>query len=138
MSFYLKLLIFGLVVAVTLLLLRCFPNSAISRVAFSWNGPVPNDKETLSHYMLRWALYAFKYGAIILIIMCAGVYVGQMIMPNISENSYFQVIFLFGLPLLLGMTILGGMSCLCKSAWYRLRKSNCKFCEENQEFTQNT
>jgi|GEM_PF-6289700 len=136
MTFYAKLLIFWIVVVVAIKLLRRFPDSAMSRFAFNWNGPVPNENETLSHYMLRWALYAFKHGLIIFILIFGGIFVGQRINPNIFENQYFQMFFLFGLPLLLGMAVLGGIGCVFKSAWYKFKKSSCKFSTEKQDFTQ--
>lgn len=136
MPFYAKLLIFWFAVAVIGYLLRRFPDSAISKLALSWHGPVPNDMEALSGYMLRWAFFAFKHGVVILIILLGGIYFGEKLDPNIFEKTYFQVFFLFGLPLLLGMAILGALGCVCKSVWYRYTKGNCKFSYKNQEFTE--
>ena len=109
MPFIVKLLIFWIIVAVVVFLLKRFPNSQISQIAFSWHGPVPNDKETLSHYMLRWAFYAFKLAIILILLIVAGVYLGDKINPNIFENTYFQLCFLFGFPILCGMAVLGGV-----------------------------
>jgi hypothetical protein len=75
---------------------------------------------------------------VILAILISGVYLADWIKPNIREHSYFQVIFFFGLPLLFGMTIIGGLGCLCKSAWLNLKKPTFKFCEENAEFEPDT
>jgi hypothetical protein len=134
MSFYAKLLIFLIIVEGTIYLLRRFPDSAVSIFAFSWYGPVPNNKETLSHYMLRWALFAFKYGIIILILLLGGIFIGQETNPIIFENQYFQIFFLFAFPLLLGMAVLGGIGCLFKSVWYKFRRSDYIFSEESQNF----
>jgi magnesium-transporting ATPase (P-type) len=137
MPFYVKLIIFWLVIFAIGYLLRRFPDSTISRIAFSWHGPSPKDKETLGHYMMRWGLFAFKHGAIIAIIFIVGIYIGEAINPDIYENTYFQVVFLFGLPILLAMAILGGVGCLIKSAWYSLRRADLIFSNEKQEFIEN-
>lgn len=140
MSFYVKLAIFWVVVVVGVRLLRKFPNSTVSQAAFSWNGPFPYEKESLSHYKLRWALYSFKYSLVILVLLITGVYLCDWLNPTIREHSYFQVIFLFGLPLLFGMTVVGGLGCLCKSAWHKLINPSAKYCEtaENKDFEQDT
>ncbi len=134
MPFTLKLLIFLLVVLAIGYLLRCFPNSAISKIAFSWHGPKPEDQETLGHYMMRWALYAFKQGAVVFIVIVCGIYIGKEINQNIFENTYFQLFFFFGFPFLVGMAVLGGIGCLAKSAWFTFRKADFRFSAEEQEF----
>jgi len=84
--------------------------------------------------MLRWGLYAFRWALIIAILMFSGIYAGQQMFSDILENEYFQGIFLFSLPFLLAMVILGGIGCLIKSAWNTRKRTRRMFCLEKQQF----
>ena len=87
--------------------------------------------------MFRWSFYAIRHGLIIFTILLCGIYFGPKYDPNIYENTYFMLFFLFALPLLLGMALLGGIGCMVKALWYRKRKPHMQFDEEIFDFKDN-
>jgi prolipoprotein diacylglyceryltransferase len=82
--------------------------------------------------MFRWFLFSLICSVFISIILAAGLYYVIVINEGAFEYTYFQIIFLFGLPLLLGMAILGAIGCLLKSAWYKWRKPDIIFKTDKQ------
>lgn len=108
MSFYAKLAVFWVAVFVTLWLLSRFPNSRISRLAFSWYGPKPSPGELKSRFLARWCTYALGWLAQILFVFACG-YVASLWFPAIAENMLFLAVWSFALPLLGGTALLGAM-----------------------------
>jgi len=54
-----KILYFWLTVWGLLFLLKIFPSSAASQLAFTWFGPTPRPDETWARFQFRWAGYSF-------------------------------------------------------------------------------
>lgn len=53
---------------VALLVLWRHPRSSVSRIAFTWIGPLPQVGETWAHFQLRWCAYSLSW----LMHLCAG------------------------------------------------------------------
>ena len=122
-----KIAIFGAVIAAILFILRRHPNSAVYSLAFRHRGPAPNEGELLSHYMMRWAGFAFKYGLIFIFLWASVSYLGIEISQDVLENPYFQGVIFMGIPLFIGMSVLGGLGCLVKSIYFRFFKPNFRY-----------
>jgi hypothetical protein len=97
---------FYALVSMVLILLRAYPNSLTSRAAFTWFGPAPSEGEVQSHYLFRWCKYALGWFAQLLAVELAGVYCLE-VFSQLGESMLYQGVFLFGLPLL-GMVALVG------------------------------
>jgi hypothetical protein len=91
--------IFYACVATALFLLRLFPRSALSRLAFTWLGPVPGPGEYKSHHLWRWAAYAFAWFCQLLAVQLAALYFSQS-HQSIVEKPVFQALFWFSIPML--------------------------------------
>jgi hypothetical protein len=114
MSFYAKLAAFWVVVYAALWLLSRFPNSRVSRIAFSWHGPIPYRGEYKSHYFGRWCIYALTWFAQILFIFSCGYFVSSLF-PHFANATLFLVVWAFALPLLGGTALLGAVLAACAS-----------------------
>jgi hypothetical protein len=93
------------VIAAVLFLLRLFPTSSLSRLAFTWLGPAPKPLEYKSHYFWRWALYGFVWFC-----QLAAVDLAVMQLLKLSpqlENSLVLQGFFFGFAML-SFVALGG------------------------------
>jgi hypothetical protein len=108
MSFYVKLSIFWALVYSAIWLLSRFPNSRISRIAFSWHGPIPTFGELKSHYLFRQCLYALGWLAQVLFLFACG-YFAAWIHPPLADIVAFQALWAFALPLFGGMAFLGAL-----------------------------
>jgi hypothetical protein len=111
MSFYAKLAIFWVGLYLAIYLLARFPNSRISRLAFSWHGPVPSPGERKSHLMFRWAGYALSWLAQITFVFALG-YVATWWRPSLADEMWFLALWAFALPIFGGMAFLGALMAL--------------------------
>jgi hypothetical protein len=91
--------IFYACIAAVLFLLRLFPRSALSRLAFAWLGPAPRPGEYKSHYLWRWAGYAFAWFCQLLTVQLAAFYFSQS-HQSLVETFLFQALFWFSIPML--------------------------------------
>ena len=91
--------IFYACIAAALFLLRLFPRSALSRLAFTWLGPVPRSREYKSHYLWRWTGYAFAWFCQLLAVQLAAVYFSQS-HQSFAGTFLFQALFWFSIPML--------------------------------------
>lgn len=91
--------VFYACIAGALFLLRLFPQSALSRLAFTWLGPVPRPGEYKSHYLWRWAGYAFAWFCQLLAVQLAAFYFSQS-HQSLVETFLFQALFWFSIPML--------------------------------------
>ena len=106
MSFNEKLALFYIVIRITLWLLARYPQTRISKLAFSYYGPIPTAGEYKSHYYLRWAGYAIGWFSQILLILAIGVLVdAQFSLSTRYETSF--LVFLFASTILGGIALLG-------------------------------
>jgi hypothetical protein len=108
MSFYVKLSVFCTLVYSAIWLFSRFPNSHISRIAFSWHGPIPKFGELKSHYLLRWCLYALGWLAQVAFLFACG-YFAVWVHPPLAETVPFLVFWAFALPLFGGIALLGAL-----------------------------
>ncbi len=76
-------------------------------------GPVPRHNESESSYLIRWSLFALRWGILFFLLIFAASYFLPQRMVN--ENMLLMGIFFFALPLLLGMCVLGGLYTLALS-----------------------
>ncbi len=65
-----KILYFWLAVWGILFLLKLFPGSAASQLAFTWFGPTPRPDEKWARFQLRWAGYSFWWLTQIAVVLC--------------------------------------------------------------------
>lgn len=106
MSFYLKLGLFWIAAVIALRLLARFPDSQLSRLAYTWYGPVPFVGELRSGYLWRWCRCALIWLTQILVLILCGL-VALRFNPKLIEFGIFHATFLFALPILAGMALLG-------------------------------
>jgi hypothetical protein len=112
MPFYAKLAIFWVGLYLAIYLLGRFPNSLISRLAFSWHGPVPVPGERKSHFLFRQAGYAVNWLAQIAFLFALG-YVATWWRPSLGEETWFLALWAFALPIFGGMALLGAILAVC-------------------------
>lgn len=108
MPFFAKLAIFWVGLYLAIYVLARFPNSRISRLAFSWHGPAPIPGERKSHLMFRLASYALGWLAQITFLFALG-YVATLWRPSLAEETWFLALWAFTLPLLGGVALLGAI-----------------------------
>ena len=111
MSFFAKLAIFFALLLGLLWLLHRFPDSAVSRAAFAWRGPTPENGERLARFLARRALFALKWFGQILLVFCI-LWLVVLVLPGIGESSLF-LLFWFALPLLGGTMLLASAIYAC-------------------------
>jgi hypothetical protein len=108
MSFYLKLGLFFLAMVLVLRLLARFPRSRLSRLAHSWYGPVPTVGELRSQYLWRWCRQALVWLVQVALVVGCGIAALELY-PKAIDSALFHAAFLFALPLLAGMALLGAI-----------------------------
>ena len=113
MSMELRIFVFFVALRALLWLLHRNPQSIVSRVAFSWFGPLPIDQEPFARFQLRWAIYSFGWLCQIAIAIAALLIVATYF-PAQFEQTWFRV-FLFALPLGFGMATLATVGFLFKA-----------------------
>ena len=119
MSFYAKLAGFWVIVYAEVWLLARFPNSRVSRLAFSWQGPISVAGERKSEYLFRWAVCALGWLAQIAFVFAVG-YLIAWWRPWIQDEWWFLAIWAFALPLLGGIAILGALGATLRALWAKL------------------
>lgn len=92
METFLKILAFLVVELIVLGGLYMFPRSSVSRMAFSWHGPFPENNETYAHYRVRRALWVGTLLCQLVIILFAGAWVIRS-HPSMS-GGFFEHIFM--------------------------------------------
>ena len=96
-------------------LLSLFPRSAISRIAFSWFGPVPREGESWARYQLRWAFYSLDWlGQIVLLLLL--LYGTVYLFPTIEQNQIFLMFAAFALPIGAVMALSAALTFFIKAA----------------------
>jgi hypothetical protein len=132
MTFASKMLIFWIAVIGIGIFFRFFPHSKITRFFQTWYGPTPKENELKSRFLLRWSWYAIKWflaiGLVFIICLFSGFYFSK----DPFEYMYFSLFFAFGLPMLMGIVLLGGVLCFIKAFFLKGLKKDKIF-----EFTQN-
>ena len=120
-----QILVFYAAIAVVVFLLRVFANTFVSRVAFSWMGPRPNDGENWATYQWRWATYSFDWliQVVVLFVLVNG---ALILFPQTQE---FQVLWAlqFGLALGLAMALLAFVAFVAKAIKARFLGPNPKY-----------
>ena len=108
MSFYLKLGLFLVATFLVLRLLARFPHSRLSQLAYSWYGPAPTTGELRSEYLWRWCRQSLLWLAQVVLVFACGV-IALEFYPRAIESTAFLAVFLFALPLLAGMALVGAL-----------------------------
>ena len=104
-----KIAVFWLCVYLAVWVLRRRPNSAISRLAFSWQGPFPIDGELKSSYYRRKAAFALGW---LMQILAAAAILALIVMyasPKSDSISLAIMVIAFALTIGLGMAVLGAL-----------------------------
>lgn len=114
-----KAVIFGLALFAVIWLLRLFPQSTLSRFAFSWFGPLPSDGESWAKYQLRWAIYSFDWFAQISVLLAA-LYGAPFVWPSVMDYQIYSVFATFALPIGAATALCAVLIFLAKAAKARL------------------
>jgi hypothetical protein len=110
-----RIVFFGAALLAAIWVLSLFPRSTVTRIAFSWIGPVPLEGETWAKYQLRWAFYALDWlGQIVFLF--AVLYGAAYFYPSIEEHQAFLVFATFALPIAGGMALVATLAFLLKAA----------------------
>ena len=118
MPFTVKLIVFWLVLLTALWLLRRFPESRISRLAFSWHGPTPIAGELKSAFLVRQSLHMLVWATQVLAVFC-GVWLLAAYLHNGDSPTMFVVLWI-ALPLLGATFLLAAILHACsalKAKW---------------------
>ncbi len=135
-AFYIKLVILGAVVWVVGFLAKQFPDSLFTRIIYSWHGPAPKDNEAQSRYLFSWAVYSLKWLLFfVMAVFLAMTIADRFFHDHYKDNFYFQMIFMFGIPLLSMMAFVGGLGCLVKGLSLKLLKKDLRFDVALNDFT---
>lgn len=108
MPFEAKLLLFGAGMVAALWWAARYPDSLVSRIAFTWHGPFPQHGETKSHFYRRQCVFALGWLVQFMVVWALG-YICAWYWPGITESVWFLVVFAFALPLAIGMALLGAL-----------------------------
>ena len=110
-----QIVLFYLALFAGIWLLSLFPRSTVTRMAFSWFGPIPKEGESFARYQLRWAFYSFDWlGQIFCLLLLF--YLASYFYPGIEQNQAFLVFAAFALPIGGGMALLAAVTFLIKAA----------------------
>lgn len=99
---------------VALWLLRKRPNSWLSRLAFSWNGPFPEVGEKRSHFRLRQSVFALSWLLQIMLVAALLVLLVWFYEPLRSAEA-FQIVCSFALTIGAAMASLSAAYCYLAS-----------------------
>lgn len=108
-----SILAFWTVIAVLLIALRRWPDTAIARAAFTWFGPIPLKGESWAKFQFRWAAYSFSWWCQFCFALTVLWFLSRYI-PRIESSAWFQIFF-FALPLGAGMALLALINFLVKA-----------------------
>ena len=100
-----KIAVFWVCVYVARWLLRRHPNSAISKLAFSWHGPFPAEGELKSSYYRRKAMFALGWLVQIAALLALVMYT----MPRSKSIETPMMLAMFALTIGFGMAALGAL-----------------------------
>jgi len=133
--FTIKLLIFALSILAIRFVSRVYPNSLFTRITFTWYGPTPQADETRSHYLFSLGVYALKWFLFIgLSLFMVMTVTDRYFHGQYKENVFFQMLFMFGLPLLSMMALFGSVGCFVKGLYLKLLKKDSYFDSELNDF----
>lgn len=104
-----KIIIIFALIFFVLYLIKRYPQHKLAIFTFQHIGLVPRQNESESSYLVRWSIFALKWGILFFSLIFGASYLGPRYTPRINENMLFMGIFFFAMPLLLGMCILGGL-----------------------------
>lgn len=103
-----RIAIFSVALFALLWYLRRHPQSIAARIACAWHGPYPVSGERKSSYYRRVAVFAAGWVVQFTVPALCGL-AWVRFEPSAAGSMAFQLVFLFALPLGLGMAVLGGM-----------------------------
>jgi hypothetical protein len=103
-----KIAVFYAVLWLVLWLLRRSPESLVSKIAFSWNGPFPNVGEKRSQFLRRQALYATSWLVQILMV-AAMLMIMVTLLPSLKSSEVFQLVSAFALTIGAGMALVSAI-----------------------------
>ena len=104
-----------------LLFTHRFPKSRLSLLLGWWFGPYPRPSERQSRYLFRLSGFVLVIVLGLNGLMLAGAYLFGGWLKASEFHPVFMGVFSFGLPILTAMAALGGLLCLVKAAWLKLR-----------------
>jgi hypothetical protein len=104
MDFYAKLSVFWIALFGALWILARFPESRITRAAYSWQGPFPARGERYSHFMRRRSAHVF-FWFVQSVVAFLALWIAIDWKPALAENALFMATW-FGLTLLAGTFLL--------------------------------
>jgi hypothetical protein len=135
-TFYIKLIFFWAIVWFIRFLARQFPNSLFTGILYSWHGPTPKDNEAQSHYLFSWAIYSLKWFLFfVMTLFLVMTTADRFFHDQYKDNFYFQMLFMFGIPLISLMAFVGGLGCLVKGLYLKLLKKDLCFDATVNDFT---
>jgi hypothetical protein len=109
-----RIVLFYVALFAAIWMLRLFPRSTVSRIAFSWFGPVQREGESWAQYQLRWAFYSLDWLGQIAFLL-ALLYGVAYLLPGIAEHQAFLIFAAFALPIGAGMALLATAAFLVKA-----------------------
>jgi hypothetical protein len=104
-----KIIIIFALIFFAIYVIQRYPRHKLARFTFQHIGPAPRQNESESSYLVRWSLFALKWGILFFSLIFGASYLGPKYAPRINESMLFKGIFFFAIPLLLCMCILGGL-----------------------------
>jgi hypothetical protein len=125
-----RIIIIFAIIFFALYLIQRYPRHRLARLTSLHLGPIPRQNESESSYLVRWSLFALKWGVVFFLLIFGASYFAPKYVPGIKESMAFMAIFFFALPLLLAMCVLGGLYTLILSLRPSSRKKKF-FYEEN-------
>jgi len=114
-----KIAIFWLAVWCSVKLLQRNPDSFLSKLAFSWNGPFPVVGEKRSAFYVRQVRYALGW-FIELLFVSAALFLAAWLIPAVKAAETFLMLCSFALTIGVGMSVLGAFLAALVSAKARL------------------
>jgi hypothetical protein len=121
-----KIAFFWLAVWIGVKLLQKNPDSFLSKLAFSWNGPFPLVGEKRSSFYFRQVRYALGW-LIELLFVSAALLTAAWLIPAVKDAEIFLMFCSFALTIGVGMSILGAILAALVSAKARLWGPNPEF-----------
>ncbi|MFZ6814753.1 hypothetical protein ACO0K3_09825 [Undibacterium sp. Rencai35W] len=103
-----KIIIFWLIVGLMVWALKKAPTSVAAKMAFSWNGPFPQEGELKSSYYRRKTLFALGWFVQIIFVALL-LFIVTWIFPAIVQAETFLFVACFALTIGLGMAALGAL-----------------------------
>ncbi|MBI5203466.1 MAG: hypothetical protein HZA11_00945 [Nitrospirae bacterium] len=128
------LVVFGLAVIGLEIYIRLFPTAKwLKHLSFNF-GTAPRIGEKESQYLFRLSLVMFSAFLVFISFMLTISYISSEVYRRLQTSGLIMGIS-FALTLLAGTGLLGGIICLTKGFWLRLRGNDRYYSEENEEAT---